>query len=140
MYKNMRELFRRRLDRLMAQRSKLADEMGVMKRGRFYDIKRFVERPLKQLQKPPKDIKLIDAPSGGVHVDDDYGDGMILEPGQQYVRCGDERVNAPGQGCGAAIPLEEYLRNHSDLPPMRQKTRPGRGGLDKRPGRSRHFS
>lgn len=118
--KTIRELFRRRLDRLMAQRSKLADEMGVMSRGRFYEIKRFVERPLKQLQKP-KDIKLIDAPSGGVHVDDDYGDGMVLDPGQQYVRCGDERVNAPGKGCGAVIPLEEYLRNHQICPQCGKK-------------------
>jgi len=116
----MRELFRRRLRKLMLQRSELANEMGVMRRGRFYDLKRFVEMPLKQLQKP-KDIKLIGVPSGGVHVEDDYGDGMLLEPGQEYVRCGDEREGASGQGCGAAIPLEEYLRNHQICPHCQKK-------------------
>ncbi len=112
----VKEIFRKRLDKLMARRFELADELGVMDRGRFYDIKRFIERPLKPLQKPPKDIKLVTAASGGVHVDDNYGDGTMMEPGQAYVRCGEERQGEKGDGCGAMIPLEEYLSAHQVCP------------------------
>ncbi len=109
--KIVRELKRKGLDKLMARRFELADELGVMRRGRFYDLKRFIERPLKQLHKAPPDIKVIEAPSGSIHVEDTYGDGTLLEPGQSYIRCGEERQGESGQGCGAMIPLEEYLQN-----------------------------
>jgi len=111
-----KELFRKRLDKLMPQRRETADELGVMHRGRFYNLKRFIERPLKQLQKPPQDIKVITAPSGGVHVSDNYGVARDLEPGQNYVRCGEERLRSTGPGCGAMIPLDEYLANHQMCP------------------------
>ncbi|MBI5524137.1 MAG: acetyl-CoA carboxylase carboxyl transferase subunit alpha/beta [Desulfarculus sp.] len=109
-----RELGRKSLDKLLAKRLELSEELGVMRRGRFYDLKRFIERPLKQFQlhKAPPDIKVISAPSGSIHVEDTYGDGSLLEPGQAYIRCGEERQDAPGPGCGAIIPLDEYLRNH----------------------------
>jgi acetyl-CoA carboxylase carboxyl transferase beta subunit len=113
--RTMRELFRRRLDRLIQQRYLLAEQSGVMKKGRFYDLKRFIERPLKQLQKAPPDMQLITAPSGGVHVSDNYGDGTILEPGKAYVRCGEERVGEK-TGCGTMIPLQEYMDNHQVCP------------------------
>lgn len=109
-----RELGRKSLDKLLAKRLELSEELGVMRRGRFYDLKRFIERPLKQFQlhKAPPDIKVISDPSGSIHVEDTYGDGSLLEPGQAYIRCGEERQDAPGPGCGAIIPLDEYLRNH----------------------------
>ena len=118
----MRELFRRRLDKLMKRRFELADEMGVIRRGRFYELKRFIERPLHQLKRAPKDIKLITAPSGGVHVDDDYGDGTVIEPGQSFVRCGQEKEGARGDGCGTMIPLEDWLDNHQVCPSCGKRT------------------
>ncbi len=114
--KTSRELFRRNLDKLMAQRFQLADELGVMRRGRFYELKRFIERPLKGLQKAPRDIKLIEAPSGAIHVDDYYGDGTVLTPGQAYIRCADVHTGDNGPGCEALIPLDEYLKNHQRCP------------------------
>ncbi|KMY65932.1 hypothetical protein AAU61_19715 [Desulfocarbo indianensis] len=39
-----------------------------------------------------------------------------LEPGQNYVRCGEERLRSTGPGCGAMIPLDEYLANHQVCP------------------------
>jgi acetyl-CoA carboxylase carboxyl transferase beta subunit len=114
--RTIKDLFRKRLDKLMAQRREAADELGVMHRGRFYNIKRFIERPIKQLQKPPKDIKVIKAPSGGVHMSDNYGVVRNLEPGQEYIRCGEERLRSTGSGCGEMIPLEEYLANHQVCP------------------------
>ncbi|MFH2126475.1 MAG: acetyl-CoA carboxylase carboxyl transferase subunit alpha/beta, partial [Pseudomonadota bacterium] len=111
-----KELSKRRLDKLLAQRRETADEIGVMHRGRFYNIKRFFEKPLKQIQKPPPDIKIITALSGGVHVSDNYGVARDLEPGQDYVRCGEERLRSTGTGCGEMIPLTDYLANHQVCP------------------------
>jgi acetyl-CoA carboxylase carboxyl transferase beta subunit len=114
--RTIKELFRKKLDKLMVQRREAADTLGVMHRGRFYGIKRFIERPLKQLQKPPQDIKVITAPSGGVQVSDNYGVARDLKPGQDYVRCGEERLRSTGSGCGEMIPLEEYMANHQVCP------------------------
>ena len=111
----MRELFRTRLDRLVERRMKTADELGVMKRGTFYDIKRFIEAPLKTIYKPPTDMKLIHPADGGFHVADTYGDGTVLDPAQPYVRCGEESKGAT-DGCGHMIPLDEYLHNHQICP------------------------
>jgi acetyl-CoA carboxylase carboxyl transferase beta subunit len=113
-----RELGRKNLEKLMAKRFELSQELGIMRRGRFYDLKRFIERPLKQLQlhKAPPDIQVISAPSGSIHVEDTYGDGTLLEPGQSYIRCGEERKDGPGPGCGAVIPLAEYLKNYQVCP------------------------
>ena len=38
----------------MEQRYELADELGVIRQGRFYEIKRFIERPLKAPAKSPR--------------------------------------------------------------------------------------
>jgi acetyl-CoA carboxylase carboxyl transferase beta subunit len=114
--RTVKELFKKRLDKLLVQRRETADEIGVMHRGRFYNIKRFIEKPLKQMQKAPPDIKVVTAPSGGVHVSDNYGVSRGLEPGQDYVRCGEERLRSTGSGCGEMIPLEDYLANHQVCP------------------------
>ena len=59
-----------------------------------------------------KSLSRLLRPSGSIHVEDTYGDGTLLEPGQAYIRCGEERQDAPGPGCGAIIPLDEYLKNY----------------------------
>ena len=109
---------RRRLDKLMDKRLETADELGVIDRGKFFEIKRFIERPLKQFYKPPAQLKIISDPSGAtIHLDDNYGDGTVMvEPGQPLVRCGQETEGASGDGCGALIPLEDYLKNFQTCP------------------------
>ncbi|ADK85509.1 carboxyl transferase [Desulfarculus baarsii DSM 2075] len=116
--KTVKELSRARLEKLMQKRLDQAEEMGVVRRGKFYEIKRFIEKPLKSFSKPPVDIKLIADPSGAtIHIDDtSYGDGTLMKPGQAYIRCGEERQGASGDGCGAVIALEDYLRNHQICP------------------------
>ncbi len=115
--RTIRDLMRRRLDKLMERRLETADEMGVISRGKFFEIKRFIERPLKQLYRPPARLKLISDPSGAtIHLDEDYGDGTVLDPGQPLVRCGQETEGSAGDGCGALIPLEEYLKNFQTCP------------------------
>jgi len=111
-----KDLMRAKLDRLLAKRLKTADELGVMSRGRFYEIKRFIERPLKQFYKAPPDVTLVSAPSGGVHVEDDYGDGTVLDHSKPMVRCGDIKDGKPVNGCGAMVPLDDYLHQHQVCP------------------------
>jgi acetyl-CoA carboxylase carboxyl transferase beta subunit len=112
-----KELFRRGLDKLLARRLQVADRLGVMRQGRFYELTRFIERPLKHLYKAPPDIKVI-YPSGAIDIEDTYGDGVVLDPDQPYVRCGEEREGgeASGKGCGAVISLEKYLKSHQVCP------------------------
>ena len=114
--RTVRELTRRKLDKLMEARFELAREMGVIQLGAFYEIRRFIERPIKSLQKP-KGIKVIEDPSGsGLQVDDSYGDGTVFRPGEPHVRCGEEGGLGGGKGCGALVPLDDYLRNHQICP------------------------
>ena len=115
--RTIKDLMRRRLDKLMDKRLETADELGVIDRGKFFEIKRFIERPLKQFYKPPAQLKIISDPSGAtIHLDDNYGDGTVIEPGQPLVRCGQETEGAAGDGCGALIPLEDYLKNFQTCP------------------------
>ncbi|MBU1274233.1 MAG: acetyl-CoA carboxylase carboxyl transferase subunit alpha/beta [Proteobacteria bacterium] len=115
--RTIKDLMRRRLDKLMDKRLETADELGVIDRGKFFEIKRFIERPLKHLYKAPSQLKIVSDPSGAtIHLDDSYGDGTVLEPGQPLVRCGHEVEGATGAGCGALIPLEEYLKNFQVCP------------------------
>lgn len=111
-----RDLFRSKLDRLLDRREKVADGLGVLKNGSFYELKRFIERPIKSFYKAPPDINVIEDHSGGIQVEDDYGDGQVMDPNQLHVRCGEERQGAKGDGCGATIPLDVYLRNHQICP------------------------
>ena len=63
------------------------------------------------------DIKLISDPSGStIHLDDTYGDGTALMPGDAYIRCGEEKEGASGDGCGAVVPLADYMANHLICP------------------------
>lgn len=115
--KTIKDLMRRRLDKLMEKRLETAEELGVIDRGKFFEIKRFIERPLKHLYKPPVQLKIISDPSGAtIHLDDSYGDGTMVEPGQPLVRCGQEVEGAQGDGCGALIPLEDYMKNFQICP------------------------
>lgn len=115
--RTMRDLFRRRLDRLMAKRLDTADQLGVIAPGKFFELKRFIERPLKQFYKAPAQLKIISDPSGAtIHLDDSYGNGTVVEPSQALVRCGQETEGASGDGCGALIPLQDYLKNYQICP------------------------
>lgn len=116
--KTVKELGKIKLERLMQRRLEQAMVLGVVQRGKFYEIKRFIERPLKKtFTKPPSDIKLISDPSGStIHLDDTYGDGTALMPGDAYIRCGEEKEGACGDGCGAMIALNDYMDNHLICP------------------------
>ena len=107
--KTTRDLFKRSLRKLLAQRIERARELGIMKRGRFYDLKRFVERPFREKPTPPPNIKLV-YDDATVHVGENYTPLRGKEP---YVRCGDGEDK---QGCDTLIPLNEFLNNNQACP------------------------
>ena len=139
--KTIKDLSRRRLDKLMEKRFETADELGVVDRGKFFEIKRFIEQPLKHLYKAPPQLKLISDPSGAtIHLEDTYGDGTVIDPSQPLVRCGHEEEGAKGDGCGGPDPPGRLSEELPDLPQLRQASRVGRSRLDQRPGRPGQLS
>jgi acetyl-CoA carboxylase carboxyl transferase beta subunit len=108
-----RDLFKRSIKKLLAQRGERAREMGIMRRGRFYDLKRFVERPFRAKSTPPPNIKLVyDDATYNFSGAEDY-QGLPLQRQEPHVRCG---YVEDKNGCGALIPLEEFLNNHQVCP------------------------
>jgi acetyl-CoA carboxylase carboxyl transferase beta subunit len=109
--KTMKEIFRRSLNRLLAQRIEKSRDLGVMRRGRFYDLKRFVERPFRDAKpKPPPNIHIITYDdSAAINLEENYG--QKLEG--PSVRCGD---GADKKGCGALILLDDFMQNHQVCP------------------------
>jgi acetyl-CoA carboxylase carboxyl transferase beta subunit len=108
-----RDLFKRSIKKLLSQRIERARAMGVMRQGRFYDLKRFVERPFRAKPTPPPNIKLVyDDATFNFSVEEDY-QGLPLQRKEPYVRCG---YVEDKNGCGALIPLEEFLNNHQVCP------------------------
>ncbi|MBW2622905.1 MAG: acetyl-CoA carboxylase carboxyl transferase subunit alpha/beta, partial [Deltaproteobacteria bacterium] len=50
-------------------------------------------------------------------VQPDYGNGLKLEPDQEYIRCGETNSKSDaGEGCGQLIPFQEYQDNFNVCP------------------------
>jgi acetyl-CoA carboxylase carboxyl transferase beta subunit len=108
-----RDLFKRSIKKLLSQRIERARAMGVMQQGRFYDLKRFVERPFRAKPTPPPNIKLVyDDATFNFSGAEEY-QGLPLRRKEPYVRCG---YVEDKNGCGALIPLQEFLDNHQVCP------------------------
>ncbi|RLB23753.1 MAG: acetyl-CoA carboxylase carboxyl transferase subunit alpha/beta [Deltaproteobacteria bacterium] len=113
----VKDLSRSRIKRLLKKREMRAKQYGVYKRsGPLYDLKRYIEKPLKKaFRKPPPDIKIVNY-SSLTEVADHYGDIRPEEPETEYVECG---VTAGGKrrgGCGKLIPLKRFLENFNVCP------------------------
>ena len=116
--KSIKELSRIRINRLIKKREMRAKSYGLSKgSGKFYDIKRFIENPMKKaFRKPPPDIKIVNY-SNLTEVSDDYGKVVQLETTKEYIECGavsgqDKRE----RGCGKLIPLQDFLDNFHVCP------------------------
>jgi acetyl-CoA carboxylase carboxyl transferase beta subunit len=77
-------------------------------------------KPLKNkvFQAPP-DLKIINPESSGsIHSDEDWDRQVPFAPKGDYVRCGDMSLKNSGEekGCGALIPLSEFVANHYVCP------------------------
>jgi len=116
--KSIKDLSKLRIKKLIQKREARAKKYGLSKTsGKFYDIKRYIENPIKKLfRKPPPDIKIINY-SSLTEVNDDYSGVEYKETTQEYIECG----TVPGkenihQGCGKLIPLQTFLDNFHVCP------------------------
>ncbi len=107
-----KELFRRSLNKLLSQRIEKSRELGVMRRGRFYELKRFVERPFRdKTTTPPPSIKVIYDDSAAINLEENYGTPAPRVEGR--VRCGDGEGKP---GCEKLILLDEFMANNQVCP------------------------
>ncbi len=115
--KAIKDLSRSRIRKLIKKREMRAKKYGLYKgSGRLYDIKRYIEKPLKKaFRKPPPDIKIVNHASL-IEVGDHYGDIRPEDEDTEYIECG---VTAGGKrrgGCGKLIPLKNFLDNFNVCP------------------------
>ncbi|MFC1821961.1 carboxyl transferase domain-containing protein [Thermodesulfobacteriota bacterium] len=116
--KAVRDLSRSRIPRLIKRREARAKRYGLLKgSGTFYDLKKYIETPIKKaFRKPPPDIKIVNY-SSLTHVGDDYGREEKIETTSEFMECGavsgkEVREN----GCGKLIPLKDFLDNFHVCP------------------------
>ncbi|MBW1722793.1 MAG: acetyl-CoA carboxylase carboxyl transferase subunit alpha/beta [Deltaproteobacteria bacterium] len=116
--KSIKELSRAKIKKLIRKRCNRAKKYGVSKQsGKFYDIKRYIEKPIKRaFYKAPPDIKIVNY-SSLTEVADDYGKVHTKETTKEFIVCGavngqEKRV----KGCGKLIPLNTFLENYHVCP------------------------
>jgi acetyl-CoA carboxylase carboxyl transferase beta subunit len=116
--KSIKDLSRVRVRRLIKKRENIAKNYGLLKgSGTFYDIRRYIEKPIKRaFRKPSPDIKLVNY-SSLMEVSDDYGRVEQKETTEEFIECG--AVNGKQtrkRGCGKLVPLKTFLDNHHVCP------------------------
>jgi len=116
--KSIKDLSRIRITRLIKKRERIAKNYGLLKgRGKFFDIKRYFEKPIKMaFRKPSPDIKIVNY-SSLTEVSDDYGKVEQRETTEEFIVCG--AVNGKldkKRGCGKLVPLKNFLDNYHVCP------------------------
>jgi len=114
----VKDLSRQKTKRLIKRRQVRAKQYGLSKgSGKFYDIKRYIEKPIKKaFRKPPPDIKILNYTSL-TEVGDDYGDIRQDETDKEFVECGATSGETKRRkGCGKLIPLKSLLDNFNVCP------------------------
>jgi acetyl-CoA carboxylase carboxyl transferase beta subunit len=116
--KAIRDLSKSRIDKLIKRRGVRAKKYGLLKgKGTLYDIKRYIEKPIKKaFLKPAPNIKIVNY-SSLTEVGDDYRKIGYQEASQEFIECGavhdqEQREN----GCGKLIPLKVFLDNFHVCP------------------------
>ena len=116
--KAMKDLSRSRINKLIKKREIRAKQYGLSKNtGKFYDIKRYIEKPIKKaFRKPPPDIKILNYTSL-TEVSDNYGNIQQIEDNKELIQCGaGANGSRRNKGCGKLIPLKELLDNFNVCP------------------------
>jgi acetyl-CoA carboxylase alpha subunit len=111
--KAIKDLSRSRIKKLLKKRQVRAKKYGLSKEsGAFHDIKRYIEKPIKNFfRKVPPDIKIVNY-SSLTEVGDDYGEGQYQEGPQEYIECGVVEGKGRGsKGCGKLISLKDFIDN-----------------------------
>ncbi len=114
----VKDLSRMKIKKLIRRRQNRAKQYGLSKgSGKFYDIKKYIEKPIKKaFHKTPPDIKIVNY-SSLTEVADDYGKVEVKETAKEFIVCGavngqEKRV----RGCGKLIPLNTFLSNFHVCP------------------------
>lgn len=116
--KSIKDLSRSRIRKLIKKRETRAKKYGLSKgSGKLYDIKRYIEAPIKKaFRKPSPNIKIVNY-SSMTEFNDDYGSIEYKETTQEFIECGAVRGKEENsQGCGKLIPLQSYLDNFHVCP------------------------
>ena len=113
--KAIKDLSRVRIKRLVKRREVRAQTYGLSKGGgRFRDIKRYIEKPIKKaFRKPPPDIKIVNYCSL-TEVGENYGSTETQEGDTEYVEC--KAGGRSRKGCGSLIPLTALIDNFNVCP------------------------
>jgi len=116
--KAIKDLSRSRIKKLIKKREIRAKKYGLSKgSGKFYDIKRYIEKPIKKaFHKPAPDIKIVNY-SSLTEVSDDYGNIEQRQTTEEFIECG----AVPGKekrdrGCGKLVPMKTFLDNYHVCP------------------------
>jgi len=128
--KAIKDIAHVRIKKLMRKREVRAKKYGVYKgTGTFYDIKRYIEKPIKKaFRSPPPDIEIVHY-SSAIQVEDDYGDITHKEPDTQFILCGaGQKGDNRREGCGQLIPLKSFIDNFNVCPECGYSYTLGAGG------------
>ena len=117
--KAIKDLNRSRIPKLIRKRETRAKKFGLQRgTGTFYDIKRYIEKPIKgAFRKPPANIEIVNY-SILSQVGDEYEDVNPELSGERFVKCGAGKGgdSQEGAGCGKLVPLKELLDNFNTCP------------------------
>ncbi len=114
----VKEVSKIKISKLIRRREERALRFGLYKKsGMFYDIKRYLEKPIKKaFKKPPLDIKIINY-SSLTEVSDSYGEVSLKMVKKEFIKCGDGKERDDGKkGCGRMINLQELIENFNVCP------------------------
>jgi len=116
--KAIKDLSRSKIEKLIKRREIRAKKYGVSKgSGKFYDIKRYIETPIKKaFRKPPPNIEILHHTSL-TEVGEGYGNLQHASADKKMIECGAGRQgDKRRKGCGKMIPLKALLDNFNVCP------------------------
>ncbi|MBW1709712.1 MAG: acetyl-CoA carboxylase carboxyl transferase subunit alpha/beta [Deltaproteobacteria bacterium] len=113
-----KELTKVKINRLIKERRDRARAYGLPKGKAFNLMKLLIPTPLiKGKEEPSPDLKVFTYEDVFIQVKPDYGNGLSLEPDQEYIKCGETKANTNNkEGCGQVISLKEYQNNYNVCP------------------------
>ena len=116
--KAIKDLARSRVSKLIKKREIRAKQYGLSKgSGPLYDIKRYIEQPIRNaFRKPPPDIRIVNY-SSLTEVGDDYDVISGENHAKEFIECGAGKGgDSRRKGCGKMIPLKSLLDNFNVCP------------------------
>ena len=116
--KAIKDLSRSKIEKLIKRREIRAKQFGLSKgSGTLYDIKRYIETPIKKaFRKPPPNIEIVNYTSL-TEVGDDYGNIQHVATDKELIECGaGMQGDKRRKGCGKLIPLKALLDNFNVCP------------------------